>query len=58
MRRVRYLKDMETLLLQVADPPGNTLSGHLHRDADLTRILRDVLRENATRIKQLRKAFA
>ena len=35
--RVRYLKDMETLLLQVAKPPGNSLSGHVHRDANLTR---------------------
>jgi GIY-YIG catalytic domain len=58
VRRVRYLKDMETLLLQVAEPPGNTLSGHLHRDADLTRILREVLRENTLRLKRLRKAFA
>ena len=37
--RVSYLKDMETLLLQVARPRGNSLSGRLHRDADLTRIL-------------------
>ena len=58
VRRVRYLKDMETLLLQVAEPPGNTLSGHLHRDADLTRVLREVLRENTLRLKRMRKAFA
>ena len=55
--RVRYLKDMETLLLQVAKPPGNTLSGHLHRDADLTRVLREVLRENTLRLKRIKKAF-
>ena len=55
--RVRYLKDMETLLLQVAKPPGNSLSGHLHRDADLTRVLRVVLRENTLRLKRIRKAF-
>jgi predicted GIY-YIG superfamily endonuclease len=55
--RVRYLKDMETLLLQVAKPPGNSLSGHLHRDADLTRVLREVWRENTSRLKQMRKVF-
>jgi hypothetical protein len=55
--RVRYLKDMETLLLQVAKPPGNSLSGHLHRDADLTRVLRKVHMENARRLRRLRKAF-
>jgi predicted GIY-YIG superfamily endonuclease len=57
VRRVRYLKDMETLLLQVAKPPGNSLSGHLHRDADLTRVLREVWRENTSRLKQMRKVF-
>jgi GIY-YIG catalytic domain len=57
VRRVRYLKDMETLLLQVAEPPGNSLSGRLHRDADLTRVLREVLRENTLRLKRMRKAF-
>lgn len=55
--RVSYLKDMETLLLQVAKPPGNSLTGHVHRDADLTRVLRGVLYENAARLKQIRKAL-
>jgi hypothetical protein len=55
--RVRYLKDMETLLLQVAKPPGNSLSGHVHRDADLTRILRLVTHENTMRLKRIRKAL-
>jgi hypothetical protein len=44
-------------LLQVAKPPGNSLSGHLHRDADLTRVLREVWRENTSRLKQMRKVF-
>lgn len=57
VRRVRYLKDMETLLLQVAKPPGNSVGGHLHRDADLTRVLREVWRENTLRLKQMRKVF-
>src|ERR1700734_200236 len=56
-RRVGCLKDMETLLLQVSEPPGNSVSGHLHRDADLTRVLRHVLRENTLRLKRMRKAF-
>lgn len=55
--RVRYLKDMETLLLQVAKPPGNTLSGHLHRDADLTRVLKEVHHETMLRLKRIKKAL-
>ena len=57
VRRVRLLKDMETLLLQVAEPPGNSVSGRLHRDADLTRVLRLVLRESRRRLNRLSKAF-
>ena len=40
--RVRYLKDMETLLLNVAKPPGNAVGGRLQRDADLTRIVKRI----------------
>lgn len=35
-----YLKDIETFLLRVANPPGNSVSGRRHRDADLTKVLR------------------
>jgi len=55
--RVRYLKDIETLLLQVADPPGNVVSGHLHRDADLTRVLRRIQSEQLRRLKRIKKAM-
>jgi hypothetical protein len=55
--RVRYLKDIETLLLRVASPPGNSVSGHLHRDADLTRVLRRVQAEQMRRLKRIRKAL-
>jgi hypothetical protein len=48
---------METLLLQVSKPPGNTLSGHVHRDADLTRILRKVTRQNTLRLRRITKVL-
>ena len=55
--RVRYLKDIETLLLRVAQPPGNVVSGHLHRDADLTRVLRKIQRDQTRRLNRIRKAL-
>lgn len=55
--RVRYLKDIETLLLRVAEPPGNVVSGHLHRDADLTRVLRKIQRDQTRRLTRIRKAL-
>ncbi|MBI5612913.1 MAG: GIY-YIG nuclease family protein [Gammaproteobacteria bacterium] len=55
--RVRYLKDIETLLLRVAEPPGNVVSGHLHRDADLTRVLRKIQQDQTRRLSRIRKAL-
>ena len=55
--RVRYLKDIETLLLCVATPPGNKVSGHLHRDADLTRVLRRIQSEQLRRLKRIKRAM-
>ncbi len=57
INRVNYLKDIETLLLNVADPPGNSVSGHLHRDSDLTRVLRRIQSEQMRRLKRIRKAL-
>lgn len=57
INRVRYLKDIETLLLRVASPPGNSVSGHLRRDADLTRVLQRIQSEQMRRLKRIRKAL-
>jgi hypothetical protein len=57
INRVRYLKDIETLLLRVANPPGNSVSGHPPRDADFTRVLRRVHSEQVRRLRKLRRAF-
>ncbi len=55
--RVRYLKDIESLLLQVASPPGNSLSGHFHRDSDLTNVLKSIQREQVRRLNRIRKVL-
>ena len=55
--RVRYLTDIKTLLLRVAEPPGNAVSGHLHRDADLTRVLRKIQQDQARRLTRIRKSL-
>ena len=53
--RVHYLKDIETLLLLVADPSGNAVSGHFHRDADLTQVLRRISQDQTRRLTKYRK---
>jgi hypothetical protein len=55
--RVRYLKDIESLLLRVAVPPGNAVSGHFHRDADLTKVLKKIQREQTRRLQRIKKAL-
>ncbi len=57
VNRVRFLKDMETLLLQVAKPPGNSVTGHLQRDADLTRVLKKIHREKVSGLRRIERAW-
>jgi len=55
--RVRYLKDIESLLLRVASPPGNTVTGHFHRLADLTKVLKKIQTEQVRRLNRIRKVL-
>jgi hypothetical protein len=58
IRHVRYLKDLETLLVGLLDPPGNAVRGRVPRDADINRILRRVLKQQEVSIGKIRKALA
>jgi hypothetical protein len=55
--RVRYLKDIESLLLRAATPPGNSVQGHFHRDADLTKVLKKIRREQMCRLQRIGRAL-
>jgi len=55
--RVRYLKDIESLLLRAARPPGNRVGGHFHRDADLTEVLKKIRRQQVRRLKRIGRAL-
>ncbi len=57
IKRVKHLKDIETLLQQVAEPPGNRVKGKVPRDSDLNRLLRDELRSHEKAIRKLRRSF-
>jgi len=57
IQKVAYLKDIETLVTRLVDAPGNRAKGKVPRDADLNRILREVLREHERTIKGIRKAL-
>lgn len=55
--RVRYLKDIESLLLRVARPPGNSVAGNFHRDADITRVLRKIQRQQTRTLNRIKKVL-
>jgi excinuclease UvrABC nuclease subunit len=57
IQRVRYLKDIETLIHRIAEPRGNRAMGRVPKDADLNRVLREVLREYERRIRPLKRAL-
>ncbi|HLC64207.1 MAG TPA: GIY-YIG nuclease family protein [Patescibacteria group bacterium] len=57
IHRVKFLKDIETLVQQIVVPKGNRVQGKVPKDYDLSYILREVLREYEKRIKPLKKAL-
>jgi hypothetical protein len=57
IQRVRVLKDIETLIQNVVDFPGNKQKGKVPRDADFNRILKDELAVHRRAIKEMEKAL-
>jgi len=57
IQRVRYLKDIETLIHHLIETPGNRVRGRVPKDADLNRILREVLITHEKAIKGIKKAL-
>lgn len=57
IQRVKYLKDIETLLSHVVDTPGNKSKGKVPKDADFNRVLQQALKEHKKAIRGLEKAF-
>jgi hypothetical protein len=58
IKRVNYLKDIETLLMQLVTTPGNRVKGKVPKDADINRVLRLILREETAEIRKIAKALA
>jgi hypothetical protein len=57
IHRVRYLKDIETLISRLTDAPGNRVKGKVPKDADLMRVLRAVVREQQHVISDVSKVL-
>jgi hypothetical protein len=57
IKQVNYLKDIETLLLRVGEPPGNSVSGHVPQDANLNRVLKRIQQEQERKLRRFKKAL-
>ncbi len=57
IQKVRYLRDIETLIHHIVQPSGNRVKGRVPKDANLDHALKEVLREYEKRIKPLKRAL-
>jgi len=57
IKRVDYLKDIETLITRIVETPGNRQKGKVPRDADINRLLREMLREHKHELRQIEVAL-
>ncbi len=57
IQKVRYLRDIETLMQGLVEAPGNRMRGKIPRDADINHILREVLREHKHTIQGIERAL-
>ena len=57
IKRITYLKDIETLITHLVKLPGNKVKGKVPRDADINRILKLILQEHSKGMKGIVKAL-
>ncbi|MCX7911296.1 MAG: GIY-YIG nuclease family protein [Endomicrobia bacterium] len=57
IKRIRYLKDIETLITHLVDVPGNRIKGRVPRDANINHILKEILKQHNKEIKKITKAL-
>jgi hypothetical protein len=54
---VRFLKDIEALVLRIARPPGNSVSGNFHPDGDVTKALKKIQRNQSRTLNRIRRTL-
>lgn len=55
IKKVRYLKDIETLLLNIFETKGNKIKGQVPKDANISWILHDLARKKAKELEKIKK---
>jgi hypothetical protein len=57
IKRVRFLKDIETLLHAIVDTKGNAVQGRVPKDANINHMLQREIRVARRRLKTYEKAL-
>ena len=57
IKKVDYLKDIETLITHLMPWKGNRVKGKVPRDGDINRILRQILTDHSREIREIRKVL-
>ena len=57
IKRVAFLKDLETLLVRIAESPGDRPTGHVSNDSNLPKVLRKVHRQRGRALRRIEKAL-
>jgi len=57
IKRVAYLRDIETLITRLIKVPGNRVEGKVPRDADINRVLKVILRQHKSEMKGIERAL-
>jgi GIY-YIG catalytic domain. len=58
IKKVDYLKDIETLLLHIVKTKGNRVKGRVPKDAQLNWALREIYNDHKKEMKELEDSFS
>ncbi len=56
-KRIKYLKDLETLILHISKPRGNRVIGRIPKDYELTKILRKEVTDFKKKAQKIERAI-
>ena len=57
IKKVHYLKDIETLIHHIVEAKGNKVKGKVPRDSNLNRVLKEILIKTGRKYRKLRKVI-
>ncbi len=57
IKKIQYLKDIETLIHHLIETKGNRAKGKVPKDADLNHVLREILNQHESAINTIKRAL-